>query len=452
MPTEPTGTVTLSTGRRWSIVVVSLVVTASAFIFINGVAFLIPALEDDLGTPLAEAGLLSAMPSFGMVTTLILWGYLLDRVGERIVLTVGSALTAAASYAATTVHSMVSFAALLFVGGMAAASCNSAGGRLVSGWFPPEQRGLAMGVRQAAQPLGIALGALVIPELAERSRSATSALIFPAVLCAASAVASVVAVVEPPRKEWDEATDRELANPYRGSWVLRRIHAVSALLMVPQTVTVTFMLIWLITVYRWSTASAGAVVTLSQLLGAVGRVAVGRWSDRVGSRLRPVRIIAVTGVLILAGLALADQLRSSVAVPLMVAASVVAVLDNGLESTAITEYAGPFWSGRALGLQNTYQRLMAAGAPPVFGELIASHGYPLAFLGCGLFPLLAVPIVPGKVLPPGLETRARTLSFRRLRRWIAVRSGDWPDGTPRPGPLARRQRLRRRGKAAAPPT
>ena len=136
----------------------------------------------------------------------------------------------------------------------------------------------------------------------------------------------------------------------------------------------------------------------------------------------------------------------------MVAASVVAVLDNGLESTEITEYAGPFWSGRALGLQNTYQRLMAAGAPPVFGELIAAHGYPPAFLACGVFPLLAVPIVPAKVLPPGLETRARTLSFRRLRRWIAFRSGEWPDGTPRPGPLARRQRLRRRGKAAAPPT
>ena len=452
MPTDPTGTVGLSTGRRWSIVVVSLVVTASAFVFINGVAFLIPALEDDQGTPLAEAGLLSSMPSFGMVTTLILWGYLQDRVGERIVLTIGSALTAAAAYAATTVHTMPSFAALLFVGGMAAASCNAAGGRLVSGWFPPEQRGLAMGVRQAAQPLGIALGALVIPELAERSRSATSALIFPALLCAASAVVSLVGIVDPPRKEWDAATDQERANPYRGSWVLRRIHAVSALLMVPQTVTVTFMLIWLITNYRWSITSAAAVVTLSQLLGAVGRVMVGRWSDRVGSRLRPVRIIAVAGVLVLAGLAIADHLRSSVAVPLMVAASVVAVLDNGLESTAITEYAGPFWSGRALGLQNTYQRLMAAGAPPVFGALIAATGYPSAFAVCGLFPLLAVPIVPAKTLPPGLETRARTLSFRRLRRWIAFRSGEWPDGTPRPGPLARRQRLRRRGKAAAPPT
>src|SRR5277367_4889738 len=251
MPTEPTSTVKLSAGRRWSIVVVSLVVTASAFVFINGVAFMIPALEEDRGTPLAEAGLLSSMPSFGMVATLILWGWLLDRVGERIVLTMGTTLTAAAAYAATTVHSMFAFAAWLFIGGMAAASCNSAGGRLVSGWFPPEQRGLAMGVRQAAQPLGIALGALVIPDLAERSKSATSGLIFPAVLCAVSAVLSAAAIVEPPRKEWDEATERELANPYRKTHVLQRIHAVAALLMVPQTVTVTFMLVWLIANYRW---------------------------------------------------------------------------------------------------------------------------------------------------------------------------------------------------------
>src|SRR6201995_1154330 len=132
MPTDPTGTVGISTGRRWSIVVVSLLVTASAFIFINGVAFMIPALEEDRGTPLAEAGLLSSMPSWGMVATLILWGYVLDRVGERIVMTVGSALTAAAAYAAASVHSMVFVGIYLFLGGMAAASSNTAGGRLVS--------------------------------------------------------------------------------------------------------------------------------------------------------------------------------------------------------------------------------------------------------------------------------------------------------------------------------
>jgi hypothetical protein len=33
------------------------------------------------------------MPSCGTVVTLLIWGYVTDRVGERIVLTVGSALT-----------------------------------------------------------------------------------------------------------------------------------------------------------------------------------------------------------------------------------------------------------------------------------------------------------------------------------------------------------------------
>jgi MFS family permease len=102
-----------------------------------------------------------------MVATLVLWGYVLDRVGERVVMTAGSALTAAAAYAAASAHSTVVTGVWLFLGGMAAASCNTAGGRLVSAWFPPHQRGLAMGIRQTAQPLGIALGALVIPELAE---------------------------------------------------------------------------------------------------------------------------------------------------------------------------------------------------------------------------------------------------------------------------------------------
>jgi sugar phosphate permease len=82
--------------------------------------------------------------------------------GERIVLAAGSALTAAAAYAAASAHSLLMVGIFLFIGGMAAASCNAAGGRLVSAWFPPQQRGLAMGIRQTAQPLGIALGALIM--------------------------------------------------------------------------------------------------------------------------------------------------------------------------------------------------------------------------------------------------------------------------------------------------
>jgi MFS family permease len=450
MPTDPKITGQLSTGARWSIMIVSLGVTASSFLFINGIAFLIPSLQAKRGIPLPEASLLSSMPSWGMVATLILWGYVLDRVGERIVMTAGSALTAAAAYAAASVHSMVWVGVYLLLGGMAAASCNTAGGRLVSGWFPPQQRGLAMGIRQTAQPLGIALGALVIPELGERSPRA--GLMLPALVCAVAAVVSVLGVTNPPRKSRKTATEQELASPYRGSLLLWRIHAVAGLLMMPQTVTVTFMLVWLMNHHGWSVGAAGVLVTLAQLLGALGRVVVGRWSDRVGSRMWPVRIIAVGAAVTLFLLALSDEVDSRFDVPLMIAISVIAVLDNGLEATAITEFAGSFWSGRALGVQNTTQRLMAAAGPPLFGALIAAAKYPSAWALCGLFPLLAIPLVPTRLLPPGLETTARLRSVRRLRWWRAVRSGDLPDRSRRPGPPVQRHRPGPDGQAAAPPT
>ncbi|HET9889133.1 MAG TPA: MFS transporter [Mycobacterium sp.] len=424
----------IGAGARWSIMIASLLATASSFLFINGVAFLIPSLQSTRGIPLDEAGLLASMPSWGMVVTLVLWGYVLDRVGERMVMATGSALTAIAAYAAASAHSIVLIAVYLFLGGMAAASSNTAGGRLVSAWFPPHQRGLAMGIRQTAQPLGIALGALIIPELAEHGPRA--GLRFIALACALGAIVSVVGIVDSPRKPRASASEQELASPYRGSLTLWRIHAVAALMMMPQTVTVTFMLVWLIKNLHWSVAAAGGLVTLSQLLGALGRVAVGRWSDRLGSRMRPVRYIAAAAVLILLLLAWADYVNSPWQAGLMVAISVIAVLDNGLEATAITEFAGPYWSGRALGIQNTTQRMMAAAGPPLFGALISAARYPAAWMLCALFPLAALPLVPARLLPPGLETRARQQSVHRLRRWRAARSHAMPDIARRPGPPA----------------
>ena len=217
---------------------------------------------------------------------------------------------------------MVAFAAWLFVGGMAAASCNSAGGRLVSGWFPPEQRGLAMGVRQTAQPLGIALGALVIPELAERSRSATSALIFPAVLCAAAAVLSAW-------PSWTRrARTRATATDARAGQPLPRLvgaapnpcglSAVDGAADDDRDVHADLADHELPVFDR----GGGCVVTVSQLLGA--RAVSWSADGRTGSVPGCVRSASSPSraYWFWPALALADHLRSSIAVPLMVAAAV----------------------------------------------------------------------------------------------------------------------------------
>ncbi len=381
--------------------VIALSATLCASVFINGVAFLIPALNSERGLDLAQAALISAMPSLGMVVTLIAWGYIVDRVGERIVLTLGSALTAAAAFAAASAQSLVAVSTFLFLGGMAAASSNTASGRLVVGWFAAEQRGLVMGIRQTAQPLGVGVGALVIPRVAEY-HGVSAALLFPAIVCMASALICAVAVVDPPRPPRAEAPEADLANPYRNSRLLFRIHLASVLLVVPQVLVWTFTLVWLISEHGWSPGAAGTLVMVSQLLGAGGRIAAGRWSDAVlrrsgdvlGARLKPIRAIAFAAAVSMALLALSDWLDTPLSIALMMVASVITVSDNGLAFTAIAEIAGPFWSGRALGTQNTSQFVTAGIVPPLFGALIGIVGYPAAFAVCALFPLIAIPAVP----------------------------------------------------------
>ena len=396
---------TIGAVRRWSMLVIALVSTLFTNVFINGIAFLIPTLHAERGLDLAAAGLIASLPSFGMVTTLIMWGYAVDRLGERIVLTAGAALTSAAAFAAASLESLVAVGVFLFLGGMAAASSNAASGRLVVGWFPPHQRGLVMGIRQMAVPLGAGLGALVIPRLAA-AEGVSVALLFPAAVCAVSALICGVGVLDPPRPPRAEAPAEDLANPYRGSAALIRIHAISVLLVVPQALVWTFTLVWLITDRGWSPTTAGLLVGVAQLLGAGARVAAGYWSDRVGQRLRPIRFISVAAAATMGLLALTDWLNSPVSIGFMLVASAITVADNGLAFTAIAEIAGPFWSGRALGTQNTSQHLATAVAAPLFGGLIGLAGYPAAFAVCALFPLAAAPLVPVDADPLASKTPA----------------------------------------------
>ena len=392
--------------RRWFMLVLGMLAQTAGAVFINGAAFLIPALHDDRGLGLATAGFVVAMPTVGIMLTLIAWGVLVDRIGERLVLVIGLGLTAAASLAAVVSTSIPALAALLLIGGMSAASANSASGRVVVGWFPPHRRGLAMGIRQMSVPLGVAVAALTIPPVA-RDHGVGAALLVPAAVCAASALLCL-AVVDPPRpNRTDAAAQGLLDNPYRNSSQLWRIHATSILLVVPQYVVWTYALVWLMTDRGWTAAAAGVLVTLTQILGALGRMSVGALSDRVGSRMRPLRWVAVTAAASMLGLGIADWFDSPAAIVLLVVASVATVAPNGLAFTAVAEISGPYWSGRALGVQNTSQYVFASAVPPVFGA-IAAISFPVAFLVSAVFPALSVPIVPDDPAPEPTDETSDT--------------------------------------------
>ena len=378
------------TPRRWTMLGLGVFAQSSCAVMVHGTPFLLPALTGR-GMPLPTAGLLVAMPTVGMVCTLIAWGYLMDRIGERAVLVAGPALMCAAGVAAATVTDYAVLGLLLFLAGIGAASTNGASGRVIVGWFPPQQRGLAMGIRQAAQPLGVAIAALSIPAVAA-AHGFSTAILVPAVMAGGAALGCLIGIVDPPRTAGDGPHPD---NPYRGESTLWRIHGVSILLVIPQATLWTFALLWLNRDAGLSLPVAGAIVTCTQLLGIAARIGAGSWSDRVGSRLRPLHTVAIAAVISMTALAGAAWLHWWwAAIPILFAASAITVADNGLAFTAVAEIAGPYWSGRGLGIQNTGQHLASAAVAPVFGALVAAAGFPITYLAAAVTAAVAIPLVP----------------------------------------------------------
>ncbi|CAN5362388.1 MFS transporter [soil metagenome] len=379
--------------RAWAMLAVGVLAQVAGTVFVTAPAFLIPLLHLQRGVSLVEAGLLAAAPTLGLVLTLIAWGALADRIGERWVIAGGLALTALAALGAVFAVGYLWLGFFLLLGGAASASTNAASGRVVVGWFPKHRRGLAMGIRQMAQPLGVTIAALTVPGIAAGSGIA-GALLVPLALTAVLAVVCAVVIVNPPRPT--PAPDAAApANPYRTSGFLWRIHAVSALLVLPQFLLSTFGLVWLVAELDWDPLAAGVLVGASQFIGAVGRIGVGVLSDRVGSRVRPLRWVAASAAVVMLLLALVDATHFAAAGVVFVIATSVTVADNGLAFTSVAEMAGTAWAGRALGAQNTAQFLTASIAAPLFGALIGVLGYPLTFVVAALAPVIAIPLVPG---------------------------------------------------------
>jgi len=361
----------------------------AATVVISTPAFLIPLLHTQRGLPLAEAGLFSVAPTIGVVLTLVAWGFAVDRYGERLVLGGGLGLAALITAAATLAHDYFFIGVLCALAGAAAAGANAASGRVVVGWFPKARRGTAMGIRQMAQPLGVTIAAVTVPALADAG-GIPLALVLPCVLAFVVAVACGLFIRNPPRPP--QVTG---LNPYQGNRFLVRIHVVSVLLVVPQFTLSTFGLIWLVTAMHFSTLAAGFVVGAAQFAGAVGRIAVGSLSDRVGSRVRPLRWVAVAACgLMLALAAVGGADWPLVGALVLVLATTISVADNGLAFTSVAEAAGTAWAGRALGIQNTGQFLASSLVGPAVGLLITAAGYPVAFALVAACPAAAVPLVP----------------------------------------------------------
>jgi sugar phosphate permease len=364
---------------RWGILTVGTGAQASYSAVFIGIPVIAPQLRDQYGLSLTQVGLVLAAANVGSMVTLLPWGLLTDRAGERRVLTVGLAAAAAALAGAAFAPSFAILSVILMMAGAAGGSVNAASGRAVMSWFEPAQRGFALGIRQTAVPLGGAAAALVLPPVA--SAGGTRAALF---LLAGGCLAAGVALREAPADR-DEHLG-ELARPLHDSRMWR-LSFGSGLLVAAQMSILAFAVLFLHGERGLSAEAAAGILALMQVIGAGLRIASGRWSDRIGRRIAPLLKLAFALTAALAFTAALTNARLGLLIPALVIAGALSQAWNGLSFTAAAELAGRARSGAALGLQQTALAVGGAATPPVFASVVESSSWAVGFGLAALLPL-----------------------------------------------------------------
>lgn len=255
-----------------------------------------PRFKDGLDLTSFEQSLLVAVPvvvgSLGRIPV----GALTDRFGGRVMFPIVSATTIVpVLYLGLAGHS--SLAALL-VGGFflgIGGTAFAVGVPFVSAWFPPERRGLAIGVFGAGMG-GTAISALTTVKLVDANSMSTPFLITAGVLAVYAVAAALLLRDAPGRTVPTESLARRLAATARLgiTWQASALYAVAFGGYVAFSV---YLPTYLRTGYGLSQADAANRMAGFVLLAVAMRPMGGWLSDRLG----PVRVLTGSMAVVVAG-------------------------------------------------------------------------------------------------------------------------------------------------------
>ena len=353
-----------------------------------------PAMRKELGLTPTELGLIFSAFAYPYAAMQIAGGWMADRFGPRVVLTVLSLLWAAGTMLTGVSWSVASLVAFRVLVGIGEGGAFPTATRAFTSWLPIGERGFAQGITHSFARLGGAVTPPIVLAIVARYgwREAFYVLGAASVLWTAAWVASFRNT--PDEHAW--VTSRELAEIRAGSESTRAPVAATPWRQIVRRM-------WLVTLvdfcYGWSLwvfltwlpsylsdargfklDQIALMTTLPLLGGVVGDTLGGVISDaiirRTGNLRLARRALLVTGlggafVFILPAVVTGSAIG---AVCLLAAAFFFLELTNAVLWTLPLDIAGQY-AGTAGGIMNTGFGVAGMVSPVVFGVLIQRTGH-----------------------------------------------------------------------------
>ncbi len=362
---------------RWAALTLITLAHALGAFSILSVAPLSPFLLDSFQLSRAQAGLFLPAIYLGGVLLSLPAGWLTDRFGVRLTLVLGQGLTGAMVGLAALSPVFPVLLGLLFLGGFGWSVLNPATGKVVLDWFPPRERGLAMGIKQTGLTLGGIAAALFLPPLTLEV-GWRRALAGAAAASLLSAALVGVAYRTPPGRLAEAPTERPRLAEI-GPFLLRPgllvLFGCGLALSMVQSSVLAYLVLYAKEALGSSVVEAGRLLALAQAGGAAGRLGWGVISDRLfGGRRRPGLIVTA---LIGAGAYILFSLGG-------VAGALVALLAAiagagafgwvGLYLALVAEVGGRKYAGFLTGIAVAFAWSGVLVGPPIFGLILDATG------------------------------------------------------------------------------
>jgi ACS family glucarate transporter-like MFS transporter len=380
---------------------------------------------EDLGVPLASLGVFASGYYIGYVISNALSGFLTDRVGGRLLVSASLIGAGVFMFLFGSTTSAVTGIALQGLVGLFAGAEYSAGIKLVSSWFRPEELGKVMGIYTSATSLGVVIANTVVPGLIHQFNWGASYHLFGGLsvviglICYALVRPGPVVTIAPGQgKKQATVIGTLLRNKnlmllalagFGGFWGTFGFITWSNSLMIKG--------------HGISSAAAGYIVAIFAALGIIGKPVIGLLSDKLnGARRVPAMVMLGLFTVMLLVFGFLDTANEFlIAAPLLGLAAycylpmIVALVPRLVSSDVV---------GTAAGATNALWQLGSVLVPLAVGGVFAVTGnsFFAAFGTLALGPFLGMVVMYFvNERPSDVEVTSKTLTEADKRSYAAPR-------------------------------
>lgn len=363
----------MNTYYKWIIVLVATISQTAATFVTYGMGPIATFYQTEWNLSSFQAGFIVSAVNIGPIFSMIVFGYFMDKKGEKQIIGWGSILLGFSALLLMLANSYTVLIILLVVVGIWYGSAQTGGSTAIVKWFPDKHRGLAIGIRQTGIPIGGALASVILTYMYHHY-NLTSVHLVQGLVAIAGGLIFLLIYQEPKNHiaaAASSVTFKEKMSAIKNNKELYPIYIVGIVMMTLQMILVAHFMSYLHQEGDYSLTEAGQYLSLVLLGGMIGRVTIAWISDQFFAQKREHLLIMVMASAVILTVLLPFILQEKILMLLFCfLLGFVALGWYSLFIACVTERSNPHYVALTVSAALTLNQLFIVIAPSLFGFMV----------------------------------------------------------------------------------